>query len=696
MQVEEEYRKVRGESPIPSSSDAPLLTAAEKECSDRTTTPETNSDPLLSSYDNAFSESRVERPRSTLHRGNFSESSNDSSSSWYLPVASHENQGRKYDGAHMFLASNRSPPWHTESTRSVSHELDQAFRKPTRTRAPSLTSYSGTHALQAPTTPLVQQSSMSDLECGCSSPRGRGSPEKSKRRHTLPPHALQVGPTRDAVKKSSLEDNQAQSTQKPGGSIYHSCGHRGHKPSLSAWSPTGSSMLPFPGYYKRRRQSFGSESSPLHRSSLVGSYEESILHGWMSTPPSKPLNFTAKIGALGKGTCKPKFPPHTVVPFPAVFYDWRNDVHQGTELGGDPSPYVGTIDLQSHRSKAATSQDMTPGTAVDKYPRTRSAKRKRKSIDPRAFELLPGSYRIPEQGQLQIIIQNPNKTAVKVFIVSYDLTGMEAGMKTFIRQRSYSVEDGDLLAKGQHGQFAHRTKQKLRYMVHLNICCPTQGKFFLYHQIRVVFANRVPDTEGQLRCETLVPSPMFSPYHPPRRSRPTSTASTPLMKPATGSSFIDGPPASPFHKSRYGALPVRIGTPPPPVPPIPFSLVSSHGKLGEQDYHKSFDLEPTEDRPVTAPSDHLQFEALTTPYTKDLCRDIGEPTKHSPGIEGTLLSSVSDNSEVEHVSFARLAKYEGPYGSPYARPCTPKLGQGLLAKQLRGRDMTDIYVDEHE
>ena len=37
------------------------------------------------------------------------------------------------------------------------------------------------------------------------------------------------------------------------------------------------------------------------------------------------------------------------------------------------------------------------------------------------------------------MIKNPNKTAVKLFLVPYDLSDMEAGQKTFIRQRSYSA-----------------------------------------------------------------------------------------------------------------------------------------------------------------------------------------------------------------------------------------------------------------
>jgi len=50
-----------------------------------------------------------------------------------------------------------------------------------------------------------------------------------------------------------------------------------------------------------------------------------------------------------------------------------------------------------------------------------------------------GGYRIPQQGQLQVIIKNPHKTAVKLFLIPYDLPDMQPGHKTFIRQRSYSA-----------------------------------------------------------------------------------------------------------------------------------------------------------------------------------------------------------------------------------------------------------------
>lgn len=38
-----------------------------------------------------------------------------------------------------------------------------------------------------------------------------------------------------------------------------------------------------------------------------------------------------------------------------------------------------------------------------------------------------------------------------------------------------------------------KDKHVLRYLIHLKFCCPAKGRFYLYDNIRVVFANRVPD-----------------------------------------------------------------------------------------------------------------------------------------------------------------------------------------------------------
>jgi hypothetical protein len=143
---------------------------------------------------------------------------------------------------------------------------------------------------------------------------------------------------------------------------------------------------------------------------------------------------------------------------------------------------------------------------------------KRRSRSPKAPP--GGRYRIPEKGQLQIIIKNQNTTAGKLFLVPYDLVGMEPGTKTFIRQRSYSA--GPIIDSVPGLNEAGTSDRPiLRYLIHLHICCPSKGRYYLYKSIRVVFANRVPDGKEKLRNEVTYPEPRFTPYkhirmmHPP-------------------------------------------------------------------------------------------------------------------------------------------------------------------------------------
>ncbi|KIH90196.1 hypothetical protein SPBR_00154 [Sporothrix brasiliensis 5110] len=323
----------------------------------------------------------------------------------------------------------------------------------------------------------------------------------------------------------------------------------------------------------------GADSSLPH-ASMVGSYEESILRGRMSTTPSKPLDFLAQIGVLGLGAkCKPglRCPAHVTLPFSAVFYSYATTSYGRSKAEDGPSPYVGMVDLENglpnsgaeQRSKrkammpsrrtasrtrpAQFKQGGTNGTAnageihnlarpvegnpngdeivmedmhverldlsdteANKPIATASRSHKRRPHGPKAPP--GGSYRIPEQGQLQIIIKNQNKTAVKLFLVPYDLTGMEAGTKTFIRQRSYSA--GPIIDNLPATSDTSSDRPILRYLIHLHICCPSRGRYYLYKSIRVVFANRVPDGKEKLRNELTFPEPLYSPYKPIRVMHP--------------------------------------------------------------------------------------------------------------------------------------------------------------------------------
>jgi hypothetical protein len=203
----------------------------------------------------------------------------------------------------------------------------------------------------------------------------------------------------------------------------------------------------------------------------------------MSTTPSKPLNFLAQIRVLGLGKCKPslRWPAHVTLPFPAYFYSVSDY--------DSPSPYVGQIDLDT--ALAERGKKAPPGVG--------------------------GCYRIPQRGQLQIVIKNPNKTAVKLFIIPYDLHDMEPGTKTFIRQKAYSAgTEAPVADPGASGVPLSRLKEKdsLRYLIHLHIVCPSKGRFYLFRNIRVVFANRVPDDKAQLRNEVLWAEPKYSAWKP--------------------------------------------------------------------------------------------------------------------------------------------------------------------------------------
>lgn len=269
---------------------------------------------------------------------------------------------------------------------------------------------------------------------------------------------------------------------------------------------------------------------------MVGSYEESILRGRMSTTPSQPFEFLAQIGVLGKGNCKPSLrcPRHVTLPFPAVYYRYSSTPQGGSPLEDGPSPYVGLIDLEnglsnpeeesrsrkkaqsrySDRKQQASNETARldgEGVEVDRE-RSKATGPRRPSGSARAPP--GGSYRIPETGQIQIIIKNQNKTAVKLFLVPYDLTGMTPGTKTFIRQRSYSA--GPIIDNVPNMPKADMDRPILRYLIHLHICSPSKGRFYLYKSIRIVFANRVPDGKEKLRNETTLPEPRFSPYKPIR------------------------------------------------------------------------------------------------------------------------------------------------------------------------------------
>lgn len=591
----------------------------------------------------------IERPRSALHSGDFREGSSElqtpGQSQPPLPV---------YNAGSPFpqLGSSPTTPWYTPSPFATSlhrqdtpiHHAGKLTATSTRSRAPSLGSFSSSYVLKAPTTPLVYQANNTDLDFSpkldtmdLSDP-----PEKVNRRRTLPTDFhnthLHSSAQSDQMNFHLLHTPVRRDT----------LSHRTHHPRrslTSAYSLQLASSANAP-VSPARRPSFSAEKS---HAPMVGSYEESILRGRMSMNPSKPLDFTAQIGVLGKGTCKSnlKCPPHVTIPFPAVFYSYPTSGTGRSISDDNPSPYVGLIDLENslpkddsncsrrrrrHRSPINQGNDQMvddtpPQISNDADVGRLREKRNRRAESPKCPP--GGCYRIPQQGQLQIMIKNPNKTAVKLFLVPYDLNDMEPGTKTFIRQRSYSADpivDTPLNAQKGYGTDRPEAslnrsedpqgKPTLRYLIHLNICCPSKGRFYLHSSIRVVFANRVPDSQERLRNETQQPDPRYTPYKPPRETTMASKAAADKTPRRLSVGQSRDPEFAPLHSTdplNLSPLPTDARATPPPAfakenqhmigkTPLPFqpipalreSPLSWHPELSPLSNRGTVDTDPSE------------------------------------------------------------------------------------------------------
>ena len=191
---------------------------------------------------------------------------------------------------------------------------------------------------------------------------------------------------------------------------------------------------------------------------LLGSFEESLLSGRMSHSASSAVTgFMAEIGACGAG----KTPKHITLDLPAAFYKLPGE--------SSPSPYVGKIQLDD------------------------------------GHEAMPGGrYRVPTHGLVQVMIYNPERTGIKVFLVKYDFRDMPRRSRTFLRQRTF-VETEDRDADGER-------RRRLLYAIHLRFVCTRVGRVYLHKDIRVVFTHRAPDPSEKIKTITEGPSnPVYSP-----------------------------------------------------------------------------------------------------------------------------------------------------------------------------------------
>ena len=624
---------------------------------------------------------QIERPRSALHSGDFRERTRQNPDT--LGIAQSPNP-LFAAGEHSWLAT--SPPRNFSPFQVDSHfpPADQFHESGTwRSRAPSLSSsFSNSFVLKAPTSPLVQSESNDDLSF-VNPIDITPDVQRASRRHTL-------------QSSSSIPSSSSYTKPLPHLRRDSTYPYQAHQPRRSFTSTLASvgSPSPMPDFSRSRRPSHTSDSSPLH-ASMVGSYEESILRGRMSTTPSKPLDFVAQICVLGLGKCKASLrcPSHVTLPFPAVFYSYETTSHGRAVRSEDsPSPYVGQIDLENglphiHESKVYKRKRANDGRGareesamIDIPKKIQIAGRdvvgvdkpKRRSLSPKAPP--GGSYRIPEKGQLQIIIKNPNKTAVKLFLIPYDLTGMEPGTKTFIRQRSYSAGD-TVLPMSSSTSMNHPDRQTLRYLAHLHICSPSRGRFYLYKSIRVVFANRVPDGKEKLRNEISLPEPRFTVYKPGRESIAGQTLShmagaglaaekafrrrssgfalgmhPRLYDGTTQATHKDIGSSSVYSQDQGRSLAL-------PVEPIPFSLAARTARMND--------------------GPDQQFPMIQSPTSSKSSRPPTSQGEHPMSL---------DDSPGGIGGYDKLTKGDAGYGGNVfsnSPDGTQQIAEGLLAKKLR-------------
>ena len=653
----------------------------------------------------------IERPRSALHTGDFFQ---HHSSGYISPPNSSTPSGSESSTIPCF----RRTPWHApvepssprHSIESGSHSWSRPINN--RARAPSLgSSLSSSFVFRPPTSPLVHAASNADLDFSASPSTSRQphSPERSNRRRTLPPDSFYSFHT--AASGLGAATNFSKPFLQLRRETSMPC--QAHQPRRSLTSTSTNSFVSScqtPTLPRYRRPSFSSDHSPIQHASMVGSFEESILRGRMSTAPSKPLDFVAQIGVLGRGDCKASLrcPAHVTVPFPAVFYNYPS-IGNRSFSDDSPSPYVGTIDLEHSlkpmEPKRIRRRPVSPPPSVDALMKDLTApenthiglaidrKNRENHRKQSAFPKAPsgGCYRVPQQGQLQIVIKNPNKTAVKLYLVPYSLDGMPPGTKTFVRQRSFSA--GPILEKALTGNpqaiLPDPLQQKsiLRYLIHLRFCCPSKGRYYLYDNIRVVFANRVPDGKESLRNEVQLPEPRYSCYRPGREISMISAGAKLAAEKASrrGSSGFG------LTSGGFEAMDGWTFTEPATLAVGSMAPASS----GAIPFHPLLPLKAqARSQPPAANEERLRDAAAALgiatarPFPRAantvaaMDHEMLEPREQRASPKPGFLPSTSARASPVSAATFGLTKY-----GPASRPLSPaECGEGLLAQELKGID----------
>ncbi|KAJ3351493.1 hypothetical protein HDU83_008870 [Entophlyctis luteolus] len=245
--------------------------------------------------------------------------------------------------------------------------------------------------------------------------------------------------------------------------------------------------------------------------SFVGSYEESLLTGRMSSHPSKPLAFVAEISAVAVGRVKSRSieavrPRVLRIRFDAWFYDYGMS-HLGAVVGVDRghgtfpagggvalSPYVGNVDVEGLNGLIWDSRTADGEGEGDENDNA-------EEVDEEEFRAnWIGGYRVPARGQLRIIIKNTTNTAVKMFHLPYDFRDMPPNTKTFLRQKTYisarRTSTSTVMGASQPQQ---QQKERLYAAVHVHFECSARRRIYVTRAVRVVFSHRGVDSDETTR-----------------------------------------------------------------------------------------------------------------------------------------------------------------------------------------------------
>uniref|UniRef100_A0A8C7ZXA1 Atos homolog protein B n=1 Tax=Oryzias sinensis TaxID=183150 RepID=A0A8C7ZXA1_9TELE len=190
--------------------------------------------------------------------------------------------------------------------------------------------------------------------------------------------------------------------------------------------------------------------------------QESMLKGRFS-PAGQIEGFTAEIGASGS-YC----PQHVTLPVQVTYYDISE--HSA------PSPFLGVISLEPLGKKG---------------------------------------YSIPKAGTIQVTLFNPNKTVVKMFLVTYNFSDMPVNHITFLRHRIFLVPVEESAETTPSGGVQDR-KKILCYLIHLRFQSSKSGKIYLHNDIRLLFSRKSIEVDTgipyELKSFTEVPkNPEYSP-----------------------------------------------------------------------------------------------------------------------------------------------------------------------------------------